>query len=403
MLVATHAVDAQKAFAGVPLVKPEDFDRYPALFDTSAVNGGSVFGAMTFAGGAAGTSDPRERRACQPGEVVAMRGLHYNYFYDDVAMNAAIQLSGISKIFRVPSALPWKPGRTTHALRDLSLSCPAGKITCLLGPNGAGKTTVIKILAGLIRPDRGTAEILGRPLERYDQKIQSRIGLGLTNERSLYWRLTGQQNLEFFASLHGLTGQDRRRQVSAALAEVELETEADKQVRLYSTGMKKRLILARTLLGRPEIFLLDEPTSNLDPTARERILRLITDRLVGQRGCTILLCSNDLAESEKLAEHLVLLDRGRAVAEGSLPELQGRLRYEPRLILSFSEPPEPGWEAGLDICRVERNRHDWECTVRDKRTIPLIAAAAARTGKLLGCRIMEPSLGEVFASLTGNS
>ena len=317
-------------------------------------------------------------------------------------MSAAVQLSGISKVYRVPSVLPWKPGRTTQALREVSLSCPAGKITCLLGPNGAGKTTVIKILAGLIRADRGSGEILGQPLERHGQSFQGRIGLVVANERSLYWRLTGRQNLEFFASMHALAGKDKRRQVAAVLAEVELDSEADKPVRLYSSGMKQRLILARALLGRPEIFLLDEPTNHLDPTARARMHRYITDGLVAQRGCTILLSTNDLAESQELAERLVLLDRGRVVAQGSLPELQGRLRSEPRLILSFAEPPAPGWEVGLGISRVRQSDHAWEYTVGEEARIPEVIAAAARTARLLGCRTVEPTLGEIFAAMTGS-
>lgn len=316
-------------------------------------------------------------------------------------MDKAICLSGVSKIYRVPSVLPWKPTKRTNALTDVSFSCPAGRITCLLGPNGAGKTTVIKILAGLIRPDAGEVEILDAPLNQHDPRFRSKIGFVVANERSIYWRLTGRQNINFFASLHGFSGKAKKLQVIGVLADVELEEEADKPVRLYSSGMKQRLILARALLGRPEVFLMDEPTNHLDPGAKARMHRFIMDKLVGERGATILLCTNDLAESQEISDHLVLINQGTVVSEGSLAELRASMRTGSRLRLQFARFPASGWEAGLGITLTAKKENAVEFIIADDSIIPdVVAAAEAGGGRLLSCHTVEPSLIEVFKRLT---
>ena len=138
-------------------------------------------------------------------------------------MTDAIILSNISKIYRVPSLLPWKLAKKIEALRDVTFSCPMGKITCLLGPNGAGKTTAVKILAGLVLADSGTADVLGTPLSATSYKFQRKIGLLTSNDRSFYWRLTGRQNLDFFAALNGLKSKQRRERISSVLSEVDLK------------------------------------------------------------------------------------------------------------------------------------------------------------------------------------
>ena len=317
-------------------------------------------------------------------------------------MDKAIRLFGVSKIYRVPSVVPWKPSKRTIALTDVTFSCPKGRVTCLLGPNGAGKTTVIKILAGLIRPDSGKAEILGAPLDQHDSRFRSKIGIVVANERSIYWRLTGRQNIDFFASLNGLTGKERKRHVIEVLADVELKEEADIPVRLYSSGMLQRLILARALLGQPEVFLMDEPTNHLDPGAKARMHRFITDKLVGERRATILLCTNDLTESQELADHLVLINQGTVVSAGSLAELRASMRTGSRLRLQFAIFPSSGWEAALGITLTAKKEDVLEFIIADDSIIPdVISAAEAGGGKLLSCHTVEPSLSEVFKRLTG--
>jgi ABC-2 type transport system ATP-binding protein len=312
-----------------------------------------------------------------------------------------IELEHIAKVYRVPSLLPWNASRRVEALRDITFRAPAEKITCLLGPNGAGKTTIVKILAGLIEPDRGEGRILDRPLAVLERRMRGRIGFLTANDRSFYWRLTGRQNLDFFASLQGLKGGDRTQRVHEVLGEVELGEAAEKPFRLYSSGMKQKLLMARALLGRPELLLLDEPTAHLDYTARTSIHRFIRDRLIRARKCSVLLCTNDLSEAEKLADHLVLIDEGRVLAEGPLASLRSRVKSSGNLVLSFEKVPARGWDRKLGIRLLRREAATMVFAVPPEvRTADVVEAAVRNGGRLVGCRSDELSLPEVFERMT---
>jgi len=168
-------------------------------------------------------------------------------------MPNAISIQNLSKVYRIPSVLPWRKSRHVAALSEVQFDCPAEKITCLLGPNGAGKTTIIKILAGIVLPEKGDALVLGESISQGKVAFHNRIGLLTTNERSFYWRLTGRQNLDFFAALYGIKGREKQERITEVLSEIGLESESDKPFRLYSSGMKQKLSLARALIGKPEI------------------------------------------------------------------------------------------------------------------------------------------------------
>lgn len=294
--------------------------------------------------------------------------------------------------------MPWRRARTTDALRDVSFSCPPQQVSCLLGPNGAGKTTIVKILAGLVLPDEGEALLLGSRLSDAPTGLWSRIGLATPNERSFYWRLSGRQNLDFYASLYGLRRRERAARVQEALGEVDLLQEADKPFRLYSSGMRQRLLLARALLGRPDVLLLDEPTSHLDPMAREAVHRMIRERLVGERRGTVLLCTNDLSEAKALADHLIFLHNGRVQAEGTLSELRARIRRLVRVVVELAQLPREGWERGLPVEWVKQEDRRLEAGLRDEAAIPdVVAAIVSAGGRVVRCDHEEESLQEVFA------
>jgi ABC-2 type transport system ATP-binding protein len=324
----------------------------------------------------------------------------------------AIAVAHLSKTYRVPSLLPWRPGSRTEALRDVSFQCPMGKITCLLGPNGSGKTTIIKILAGLVEADGGEAIVAGTSLRTANGPAASppraargtaAIGLAASGERSFYWRLTGRQNLDFFASLHGLRGATRAGRVAAALGLAGLEERADTPVRMYSTGMLQKLILARALLGESGILLLDEPTTHLDHGARVSVHRLIREELLGRRAMSVLLCTNDLREAEDLADSLVLLQRGVVLAEGPLETLRGGLGNRLELVMSFDLLPGPGWGEGLGITIRREQEDTLTCAIPARALVPDIVAAAVRGGgRMTGCACREPSLSDVFEAMTGD-
>jgi ABC-2 type transport system ATP-binding protein len=290
----------------------------------------------------------------------------------------------------------------TEALKQVNFHCPQGKISCLLGPNGAGKTSIIKILSGLILPDYGDAEILGVSLSEAPTGFKTRIGLVTPNERSFYWRLTGLQNLNFFAALYGLKGKERKKRVSEVLEVVGLADEADKPFRLYSAGMKQKLLLARALLGNPEILLLDEPTTHLDPPTQRAMHSLIREKLVNARKTTILLCTHNLAEAQELSDHLIFLNEGNVLAEGSFASLRRKLATRSRVVLELARLPKKSWKNGLPIELLSEDKHKIELKIFHDKIMPaVIESIVAKGGKLLSCKRYEESLPDIFARITG--
>lgn len=216
----------------------------------------------------------------------------------------------------------------------MELSVGKGEFFGILGPNGAGKSTLFKVLATLVEPDEGTARVAGHDVQRRGQAVRARLGDTISNERSLYWRLSARQNLELFAALRGLRGREKDRRVEEILDVVGLDDAGRKLVGQFSSGMKQRLLLARALIHRPEVLLLDEPTVSLDPLA-SRELRSFLREAVGDRlGCTVLLATHDSEEAFGLCDRVAVLDRGTVRAVGPAEDLLAahcRDRYTIRL------------------------------------------------------------------------
>lgn len=221
----------------------------------------------------------------------------------------------------------WRRG-AVRALDGVSFAVESGTVCGLLGSNGAGKTTFIRIAVGLLFPTSGSVLVWGRDAGRSAAWTRSRLGLVIGEERSFYWRLTGRQNLEFFASLHGMgaraTG-ERTRELAELLG---LEEVLDVPFSDYSAGMRQRMALARALLHDPDLLLLDEPTRSLSPEAALPLQDFIREELVNKRGKTVLLATQDMREAEKLCRDVVLLHRGRALFAGALARLLEEGRRE---------------------------------------------------------------------------
>jgi len=184
------------------------------------------------------------------------------------------------------------------------------------------------------------------------------------------------------------------------LAEVGLEEAADTPFRLYSSGMKQKLLMARALVGRPELLLLDEPTTHLDPTARAAMHRFIRDKLIRTRRSSVLLCTNDLSEAQDLADHLILIDGGKVLAEGPLDLLRSRVQSAPTLTLVFEKAPARGWDQGLGIRLLRRGAGTMEFAVSpDTRTADVVEAAVRRGGRLVSCQAAAASLADVFRQM----
>lgn len=249
-------------------------------------------------------------------------------------MTWAIQTFGLSKQFPVPS--DWrqfvKPRKLAPpAVNEVTIKVGEGELFGLLGPNGAGKTTLIKMLCTLIIPTSGSARIFDNELTQEDE-IRSQIGLVTSDERSFFWRLSGHQNLEFFASLHGLSGEQADDRINATLAQVDLQDIADKQFHTYSTGMRQRLAIARALLNEPRLLFLDEPSRGLDPSATIRLHEMIRC-LASDKGMTIFLTTHNLGEAEYLCDRIAILNNGRIRISGEKRELLSSLKMGEEIII----------------------------------------------------------------------
>ena len=207
-------------------------------------------------------------------------------------------------------------GRTepTEALQGIDLDIAQGEVHGLLGPNGAGKTTLCRILSTVLLPSSGSVRVFGYDITRHTAAIRRRLGVVFGGDKGLYPRLTGRQNLHFWAGLYGL---DRRqaREVSERLLErVGLSERAGERVERYSRGMRQRLHLARGLVGDPALLLLDEPTAGMDPVAALRFRALVAE--LRDEGRTLLLATHNMPEAEQLCDRVTVIDRGRVLTTG---------------------------------------------------------------------------------------
>jgi ABC-type multidrug transport system ATPase subunit len=218
------------------------------------------------------------------------------------------------------------------AVDHLELCVRRQNVFGFLGPNGAGKTTTIRLLLGLIQPTEGQVTIFNNQLNRNGDAILEKIG-SLVETPSLYPHLTGYENLELTRRLIG----GRRKQIQRALAIVDMERDARRIVRGYSTGMRQRLALARCLIGEPELLILDEPTNGLDPAGIHQIRDWIR-QLPIEHGITVFLSSHLLAEVEQVATHLGIINQGKLLFQGTLQELQAQRQEQ--VVLEVDRPEE---------------------------------------------------------------
>jgi ABC-2 type transport system ATP-binding protein len=209
-----------------------------------------------------------------------------------------------------------------HALEGVSLSFEPGIVYGLLGSNGAGKTTLIRILATLSKPTSGVARVAGIDVREHPMAVRNRIGLG-GQFAAVDGYQTGRENVEMVGRLYNLSAAETKKRADEVLDKIGLTDAADRQAKTYSGGMKRRLDLAASIIGRPEILFLDEPTTGIDPGSRLDLWELIEDLVEG--GTTLLLTTQYLEEADRLADRIGVIDHGRLIAEGTSAELKARM------------------------------------------------------------------------------
>jgi ABC-2 type transport system ATP-binding protein len=241
--------------------------------------------------------------------------------------SAAIDVTGLSKAYG-----------DKVVLDGIDLTVPRGSVFSLLGPNGAGKTTTVQILSTLIRADGGAARVAGHDLAADPHSV--RAAIGVTGQFSAVDNLiTGEENMALMADLHHLDRHEGRRIIAELLDRFDLVDAARKPAATYSGGMRRRLDIAMTLIGSPEVIFLDEPTTGLDPSARHAVWQIVRDLVAG--GVTVFLTTQYLEEADQLADRIAVLSGGRIVAEGTAEELK-RLVPGGHVRLRFLDPAQLG-------------------------------------------------------------
>lgn len=302
------------------------------------------------------------------------------------------------KTYRQIILSPFKRERKL-ALFNVSLKVDKGSILGLLGPNGAGKTTLLKILSTLVHPTSGRAMVNGYDVVSQGDQVRRSIGIVTTEERSFFWRLTGTQNLQFFAALNNLFGLERDRRINSVLQQSGLAKERDRMFKDYSTGMKQCLAIARGLLCDPDIILLDEPTRSLDPYTARYMRALIKEKIVNHKKRSIILATHNLQEAEELCTHLAIIKDGMMTVQGMVEKVKSMISsqwYRIRLsdgtlikeidmipgVLERRENPDPGFLEirTEDISDVLRNILEGGAAVEE-------------------CILLKPSLEDVFTKV----
>jgi len=311
-------------------------------------------------------------------------------------MEAMIETSGISKAFG-----------PTRALDNVDLQVESGTVLALLGPNGAGKTTLVRVLATLLRPDSGWAKIAGYDVVRQASQLRSCIGLA-GQFAAVDEVMTGRENLLLVGRLYHLSRSERRERAQQVLEIFGLAEAGDRPVKTYSGGMRRRLDVGASLVGKPPVLILDEPTTGLDPRSRQDLWQLIQSMVAG--GTTILLTTQYLEEADHLAHKIVVLDEGRVIAEGTSDQLKDQLGGD-RVEIRLSDRSQ--FESALTVMSGIVEEAPQADPLQRRISIPTLAGAdtlalAARRLSEAGITLDDlalrrPSLDEVFLSLTGKS
>lgn len=311
----------------------------------------------------------------------------------------AIEVRELRREYRVRG-----PRRQVMALDGLSLTVDAGTVHGLLGPNGAGKTTLCKILATVLVPTSGSVQIAGFDVVRDALEVRRRIGLVLGGDRGLYAKLTARENLEFWAAMYGMPRVAASRRIEAVIEEVGLGG-IDLAVERFSRGMKQRLHLARGLMPEPEVLLLDEPTTGMDPVSAHAFRDLV--RGVVAAGSTVLLTTHDMAEAEAVCTQVSMIDGGKLLATSTPRGLGELLTTYERVDVRTPD------DATADRVRAElAARADVvSASVRDGFTVRVETQGRQAVGSVLAAlleqgltqvAVTSPSLDEVYVHVIGD-
>ncbi|POH20096.1 ABC transporter ATP-binding protein [Fructilactobacillus sanfranciscensis] len=283
----------------------------------------------------------------------------------------------------------------------MSFNIKPGEIFALLGPNGAGKTTTFRIMTTLLKPTSGSITIMGYDTQKEPQKVRSLFGL-TSKDASIDKDLSARENLMIFARLNGLSRKDAKVRTEELLTEFSLINSADKALSTFSGGMRRRLDLAVSLIARPAVIFLDEPTTGLDPQTRIQMWDTIRDLV--KAGSTIILTTQYLEEADQLADHIAMIDHGKMVGYGTPNELKAKVGNE-KLNLKFedenqAEKAVQSIQSDLKE-KVQQNGNSVVIPISDINEVPIILHQLTQANlKISDLNVKQPSMDDVFFAMT---
>lgn len=293
-----------------------------------------------------------------------------------------------------------------EAVRGLSFAVQKGETFGLLGPNGAGKSTTIAMICGLLTPTEGEIRVGGIDVRTDPMQVKRLMGV-VPQDIALYPTLSARENLTFWGQMYGLFGAELAKRVDEALAIVSLTDRQKERIETYSGGMKRRINIAASLLHRPQLLIMDEPTVGIDPQSRNNILETVK-RLNAEFGMTVVYTSHYMEEVEYLCERVGIIDHGKLIALGSLDEVRRMAGSASTIRLKVANPDGQVAAAlaavpGVSQVRVEEGALVALAAEASEALAPMLAALAAAGRRVLGVEVQEPNLESVFLHLTGRA
>ncbi|MBC7094911.1 ABC transporter ATP-binding protein [Thermococcus sp.] len=314
----------------------------------------------------------------------------------------AIEVNNLKKYYPKKIPFPLRKVEWVEAVKGISFKVKKGELFGLLGPNGAGKTTTIKMLTTLLEPTDGSARILGYDIRENTREIRRRINLVAEGERTLYWRLSGYENLKYFARIYYVSKEEERERIEFLLKLVGLWEKRNDLVMNYSRGMKQRLAIAKALVNDPEVLFLDEPTLGLDVQS-SIFVREFVRKLVDEQGKTVLLTTHYMAEAEQLCDRIAIIDHGKIIALDTPDNLKKLVMDEDvvEIRLKGNVPEEIPWRLAIVERDVESNFTVLRGTVDEEELPKVVEWLVRRKAKIISVEQKEPTLEDVFIRLTG--
>jgi ABC-2 type transport system ATP-binding protein len=319
----------------------------------------------------------------------------------------AIEARGIVKTFKKKARRKYSIGpkkgkdEIVHAVDEVDLTVRKGEFFGLLGPNGAGKTTLVKCLSTLLLPNRGTAFINGHNI--IDDPLAAREDLGITTggERTLYWKLSGRDNLRYFAALYGLSSHSADQRIDYLLTIMGLTEKQHERIEKYSTGMRQKISICRAMIHDPPVLLLDEPTLGLDPSFSRFIRSFIKDDLNRKQKKTILLTTHYMDEADQLCDRIAIMNEGKIVAVDTPENLKKSIPHDEVLEVKCLGQADFEGIGQRTYAHAEDGVNIYRIHAENVEEIMSEVIRAADSAKILSMNVTKPTLEDVFIHLTG--